>query len=500
MDLIPVIGLEIHVQLKTASKMFCSCSNRGEDALPNTTICPVCLGYPGTLPVINRRAVEFAGMFAKAIGAELAGFSKFDRKNYFYPDLPKGYQISQYDLPVVKGGKIVSSIKMPDGSRREFSVRLTRAHLEEDAAKLQHMGDGSSLVDFNRAGTPLLEIVSEPDLKSPEEAKAFLEELRLLVRYLGISDADMEKGHLRCDANISLKLGVDGKFNPKTEVKNVNSFRSVERALDYEIKRQTKLWLDDKPPMETTTRGWDDDRGITVLQRVKEEANDYRYFPEPDLVPLMPAALAEELRLMLPELPAARRMRFIEEYGLTMADAVTLVEDKEFADFMESVASELGVWFKDNGVVFADDAARRAAFGKLISGWLLTKMRGVYSETGRDLSSSKATAENIAELMAMVHTSKVTGANALVILTEMVENGGDPSDICEARNLGQLSDSGEIEAVARNIIGANEKVVADYRAGRGNAIQFLVGQVMKATRGKAPPEVARELLERLLKE
>jgi aspartyl-tRNA(Asn)/glutamyl-tRNA(Gln) amidotransferase subunit B len=503
MNLVPVIGLEIHVQLKTRSKMFCGCDNRGENAPPNTTICPVCLGFPGTLPVINKQAVAFASMVAQGLGAEFAGFSKFDRKNYFYPDLAKGYQISQYDLPVVKGGVLRASVKdssAADGSgKREFAVRITRAHLEEDAAKLTHVGDGSSLVDYNRAGTPLLETVTEPDMKSPEEARAFLEEFRLLMRYLGVSDADMEKGHLRCDANISLKDGPDGELHAKTEIKNINSFKSVERALDYEIKRQTKLWLDGEIPSVSSTRGWDDDRGITVLQRTKEEANDYRYFPEPDLPPLHPAELAARLGLVLPELPEARRRRFVAEFGFSAIDADALVDDKEFADFTERVASELDSWLRQHSIVFASDEERRAAFGRLLSGWLLTKLRGVFSDRHLSLADSKASEENIAELIAMVHTGKVTGANAVIILDEMVVNGGDPSDICQARNLGQIEDASEIEAAAGNVIAANEKVVADYRGGKLNAIQFLVGQVMKLTRGKASPELAREILEKLLK-
>ncbi len=512
MNLEPVIGLEIHVQLKTASKMFCRCSNRGEYESPNVTVCPVCLGHPGTLPVVNAQAVEFGVLVGLALGCTVTEKSKFDRKNYFYPDLPKGYQISQYDLPIVSKGMLRVSVPVSDGQRRDIEVRIHRAHLEEDAAKLVHAEDGSSsYVDFNRGGTPLIEIVTEPDMRSPAEAKAFLQELRLMMRYLGVSDADMEKGHLRCDANISLREvpehdRVDdwkSQLNPKTEVKNINSFRAVERALDFEIKRQTKLWLDGKPVMKQSTRGWDDVRGITVEQRTKEDASDYRYFPEPDIPPLMLRDLAETLRGRIPELPEARRRRFSEEYGFTEADSRTFCDDKELADYAEHVMSELQEWVSSKTL---DDGSGehwekcREQFSKLVSGWLLTKLGGVMSERKiHHLKDLRITPENFAELLTMIHRQEVTGMNALVLLGEMATTGGDPSVIMQEMNLGQMDDTAELEMVAKNVIAANPKVVEDWKSGKTNAVQFLVGQMMKATRGKAPPELARTLIEEELK-
>lgn len=506
----PVIGLEIHVQLKTATKMFCRCSNRGEYEPPNTTICPVCMGHPGVLPVVNKRAVEFGVLAGLAMEGRIADFSKFDRKNYFYPDLPKGYQISQFDLPIVSGGTVRFEVKGEDGKRYEKSVRLHRIHLEEDAAKLAHSEDKTaSYVDYNRGGTPLIEIVTEPDLSTPAEAKAFLQELRLIMRYLGVSDADMEKGHLRCDANISLREVPDDPeneewmsvFNMKTEVKNINSFRSVERALDFEIKRQTKLWLDGKPPRVGATRGWDDAKGVTVEQRTKEEANDYRYFPEPDIPPMRLLELAEEMRRRVPELPAARRARLMEEYGFTEDDARTLVEDRELGDFAERVHSELIEWVSSS--MPADAAtqdARRPELTRLVAGWVISKLGGVLTEQKlHHLKETKLDAENFAELLALLYDKKLTGQNALVILAEMARTGADPSVIMEEKNLGQLEDDGELVAVAGNVVAANPKAVEDWKAGKQNAVMFLVGQVMKATRGKANPEKARETIEAELK-
>ncbi len=495
----PVIGLEIHVQLKTATKMFCGCPNVTDEAPANTAICPVCLGLPGVLPVVNRQAVEFAAKVGKGLGSEVAAFSKFDRKNYFYPDLPKGYQISQFDLPVVAGGEVKATVWAQGVAKKTVSVRLVRAHLEEDAAKLQHGANGATFVDFNRAGTPLLEIVSEPDLRSAEEAKAYLQEMRLTLRYLGVSDADMEKGQLRCDANVSLRPVGSQELFTKTEIKNINSFRSVERALDYEIKRQTALWLDGKAPTVSTTRGWDDEKGATVEQRAKESMGDYRYFPDPDLPPLTPALALALLEGRMPELPEARRQRFVEEYGFTVYDAAILCDDSAFANFTEQVASELAEWLKDFDPKL-DEAGRRAVVAKLVGGWLLTKLRGVMSERKLALEAIHATAENVAELLGMVHAGKVTGTNALVVLDEMVFVGGDPSVICEEKNLGVMEDTSELDLVARNVIEANPKAVADFRGGQANALQFLVGQMMKMTRGKSRPETARELIEKVLAE
>lgn len=492
--------------------MFCPCSNRGEHEPPNTTVCPVCLGHPGTLPVLNRQAVKFGVLIGHAIGGTIADHSKFDRKNYFYPDLPKGYQISQFDLPIVKGGKLAVKMKEKDGRSRTFEVGITRLHLEEDAAKLHHASDGrSSLVDFNRSGTPLAEIVTEPDMHSPAEAKTFLQKLRLMMRYLGVSDADMEKGHLRCDANVSLREipsdpAVEDwarQYNPKTEIKNLNSFRTVERALDYEIKRQTKLWLDGKPVAVQSTRGWDDDRQITVEQRTKEESSDYRYFPEPDLPPLELLELADDLKGRVPELPEARRARFMEEYGFSEDAARTMCDNMHLADYAEKVFSELQEWAgteaRSEGRELDWDS-ERPAFTKLVSGWVLTKLRGVMTEHKIDIRTLKITPENFAELMNMIAGKKVTGPNALIILEEMALTGADPSVIMEEKNLGQIQDDSELKAAVKDVIAQNEKVVGDYLGGKESAIMFLVGQVMKLTHGKADPEVAKQMLEKELKQ
>ncbi|MEA3249312.1 MAG: Asp-tRNA(Asn)/Glu-tRNA(Gln) amidotransferase subunit GatB [Patescibacteria group bacterium] len=499
MRLEPVIGLEIHVQLKTRTKMFCSCPNQEADS-PNTNICPVCVGHPGVLPNTNSKAVHDAMVMSKALGATISECSKFDRKNYFYPDLPKGYQISQFDMPVGLGGKLEFRINEGKDDERTVRIGITRLHLEEDAAKLHHTGaNKASLVDYNRSGTPLVEIVSEPDVRSPDEAKAFLQELRLIMRYLGVSDADMEKGNLRCDANISMREVPDDpaneewaeQLNPKTEIKNLNSFKAVERALEHEIKRQTKLWLDKKAPAIESTRGWDDARGVTVEQRTKESASDYRYFPEPDLPQMDLIALQRDEPIMVPELPKARRQRFMEEYGLSRREAKTMCDQKELADYAERVFSELGAWINGEGEKpLTEDRA-----AKLVSGWLLTKLQGVMTEHKLDIRTLKITPENFAELLSMIHTNKVTGPNALVILTEMTMGGADPSQIMNEKNLGQMGDMDELRGVAKKAIKNNPKAVEDWKGGKESAIQFLVGQVMKATRGKAPPEEARRLLE-----
>jgi aspartyl-tRNA(Asn)/glutamyl-tRNA(Gln) amidotransferase subunit B len=505
----PVIGLEIHVQLKTNTKMFCRCSNRGEYEAPNVTICPICMGHPGVLPVVNKKAVEYGVLAGLAVSGKISGFSKFDRKNYFYPDLPKGYQISQSDLPIVLGGGLTVTVPDGRGGKYEKYIRLHRIHLEEDAAKLVHADDGkASYVDYNRGGTPLIEIVSEPDMSTPAEAKAFLQELRLIMRYLGVSDADMEKGHLRCDANISLREIPENPpneewmsvLNMKTEVKNINSFKSVERALDFEIKRQTKLWLDGKPPRIGSTRGWDDAKGITVEQRLKEEANDYRFFPEPDLPPMRLTELAEDMRHRVPELPEARRVRLMDEYGFTLDDARIMVEDKALGEFAEQVMSELSGWVTSLGADQADEATRRDDFARLVSGWLLSKLGGVMTDQHlHSLKDTKITPENFAELLALLYTKKLTGQNALVILAEMTTSPVSPTDIMNEKNLGVMEGGDELLLVAGNIVVANPKAVEDWKAGKANAVMFLVGQVMKVTRGKADPAQARAAVEEELK-
>ncbi|MEK7481553.1 MAG: Asp-tRNA(Asn)/Glu-tRNA(Gln) amidotransferase subunit GatB [Patescibacteria group bacterium] len=488
MQLETVIGLEIHVQLKTKSKMFCSCDNAGEFAPPNTTICPICVGHPGTLPVPNRTAIEWSVKAAKAIGCRINPVSKFDRKHYFYPDLPKGYQISQYDQPIGVDGALDVDV---DG--KPVRVRFERLHLEEDAAKNFHR-DGATLVDFNRCGTPLMEIVTKPDMRTPAQAKTFLQELRRIMRAVGVSDADMEKGHLRCDANISLRPAGEEKLYPKTEIKNINSFRSVERALTFEIERQTKLWNDGTPVDRLSTRGWNDDRGSTEEQRVKEEAADYRYFPDPDLPPMNLREI--EAAVTLPELPQATRTRLMREYALSPEDAFTLTESREWISFTEAVFSELYAWL--SSLPAEERKPEHATLGKLTGGWLTSKLLGKMGERGMALSDLKITPEDFAELVTLVATEKVSSTGAQKLLDLMLDSGADPSHLMEEHGLGQVRDAAVIEAAVARVIEGNPDAVAKYRAGKTEVIKFLLGMVMKETEGKADPRVAEELLKNKL--
>ncbi|HEX9664462.1 MAG TPA: Asp-tRNA(Asn)/Glu-tRNA(Gln) amidotransferase subunit GatB [Patescibacteria group bacterium] len=503
----PIIGLEIHVQLKTKSKMFCGCDNTGENQPPNTTICPICLGHPGTLPVINKQAVDWSVMAALAINCQIPQISKFDRKNYFYPDLPKGYQISQFDLPIGLEGFLEIEI---DGQLKKIGLR--RLHLEEDAAKLIH-GKNESLVDFNRSGTPLMEIVTKPDIRSPREAKIFLRELRKITRYLEVSEADMEKGHLRCDANISLRpLEVDDEFYPKTEIKNINSFRAVERALEYEFQRQTRLWDEKNPPRQQSTRGWNDDKQITEEQRLKEESADYRYFPEPDLPPLrFEADSIQLISTSLPELPAAKKKRFIEMYGFTADDAQILTDEKELAHFTEQVISELKEWLStlekseklDQEKVWPRRQRRgwqknKKELVKLTAGWLISKLFKLLNENNLSIKQSKVTPENFAELISIIYQGKINSTVAQQVLEEMFAKGSDPSQIIEEKGLEQVSDESQLEKIVNHVIANNPDELAKYKAGKTALFQFFVGQVMKETKGKANPEVVAKLLKKKL--
>ncbi len=489
MDLIPVIGLEIHIQLKTRRKMFCDSPNVLGDALPNTAICPVCTGAPGTLPVANQQAIDFTVMAGLALNCDIPAESKFDRKSYFYPDLPKGYQISQYDQPIAVDGNLVVG---------EGLIRIERIHLEEDAAKLIHpAGSSASLVDFNRAGTPLVEIVTRPDFTSPAQAKAFLQELQRIARYLGISDADMEKGQLRCDANVSLKPTDNDTLYPKTEIKNMNSFASVERALTHEIERQGELWEAGSPPAVQSTRGWDDARGKTIEQRIKEEAHDYRYFPEPDLPPLRftPEHIAL-IKAKMPELPAARRDRFQTMYGFSVADAEVLVSDKRLGEYAEQVVSELKAW------LIAEDPAggkhhwehRKAELVKLTGGWLVNKLLGLLNEAKQGIVDTTITPENFAEFIKLLYQGRINQPAAREVLKEMFATGNDPSVIVEEKNLGLIADEGTLSDMIDEVLAVNESSVSAYRAGKKQALQFLVGQVMAKTRGRADPKILNTLL------
>lgn len=502
-----VIGLEVHVQLKTKSKMFCGCDNAGDEKPPNTTVCPICLGHPGTLPVANEQAVKWSVMSAMALNCEIPQISKFDRKHYFYPDLPKGYQISQYDQPIGVNGKI--TVTLEDGTTKE--IRVHRLHLEEDAAKLTH-SDKGSFVDFNRAGTPLMEIVSEPDIRSAEEAKAYLQEMRAIMRYLGVSDADMEKGHMRCDANISLRpTDIDDprQLYPKTEIKNVNSFRHVERALKYEITRQTELWEEGSPPDETTTRGWNDTEQRTEEQRTKEEAADYRYFPEPDLPPLhFGYNLSEEevkkgiidirhLEAELPELPAKKRERFMKEYGLPPASINYIVYDADLAGYFEQVVSELHDWAHNLKEVDWDK--EKSKLIKSAAGWLDSKLMKLVADEEKTIKDTKVTPENFAELITMLHKGEINSSIGQKVLEFMHKKGGDPSNIVQDNNWGLVTDTGALEEAAKKAIDANPDAVSDFKAGKENALQFLLGQVMKETKGQAAPEAVMKILKDNLK-
>ncbi len=508
MNLTPVIGLEIHVQLKTKSKMFCSCDNSGEDKPANTTICPVCMGHPGVLPVINQEAVKWTIMAGLALHCQIPPSFGFERKNYFYPDLPKGYQITSSSNPPCIGGFL--EIDAKEGKKK---IRLNHIHLEEDAAKNFHSADGKhTLVDYNRASTPLMEIVTEADIRSPQDAKIFLQELRQIMRYLEISDADMEKGHLRCDANISLtdQIDEDGnvlKFYPKTEIKNLNSFRSVERALEYEIKRQNKLWAENKTPHQAT-RGWDDDKGVTEEQRTKEEAHDYRYFPEPDLPPINLSAKnsqinIEKLEQLRPELPQARRARFMAEFSLSGENAKILTEDKGLANFFEQTMSELRAWLIALEEMEGDEEekwqAGREKLSKLTANWLINKLIAIAYKDNKDINTcQEITPENFAEFVTLVYQSKVNSTIAQKILEKMCQTGKDPSVIL-LEDIEKDENGQSLDKIIAEIIKNNQEQVAQYKKGKETVIQYFIGQVMKATKGQGNPEEAKDLLIKELK-
>ncbi|MEJ0021936.1 MAG: Asp-tRNA(Asn)/Glu-tRNA(Gln) amidotransferase subunit GatB [Candidatus Doudnabacteria bacterium] len=488
-DYEPVIGLEVHVQLKTSSKMFCRSKNAEADQ-PNIHICEVCTGQPGTLPVINEEAVKKAVMVGLALNCNIAEYSKFDRKNYFYPDLPKGYQISQFDMPINGRGQMKLAV---NGETR--TIGITRAHLEEDAGKLVHPpGANYSLVDYNRAGTPLLEIVSEPDIRSSEEARHYLQELQNLMRYLNVSDADMEKGHLRCDANISLRKKGEKGFPPyKVEIKNMNSFKSVASAIEFEIRRQTEI-LDGGEIPKLETRGWADDKAITVSQRSKEESQDYRYFPEPDLPVLhFTKDYLSGLKRELPELPKARKQRFISEFGLAEKDAQTLVSYKELAEYFEHVATELAEWFEAEHVKDAGNS------GQTVANWVLGPFLAAINEHNLLPRDSKVTEENFAELIKMIRQGKVSNLAAKDVFAKMFETGEDPHVILDQLGLHQVSDESVILEAVKKTISENPKGVADARTKGDKALGFLIGQVMKELKGKGNPQIINEILKRELK-
>jgi len=500
-----IIGLEVHAQLQTKSKMFCRCSTDYASTPPNTHVCPVCLGMPGVLPAINQQAVEYTMMTALALNCEISEYTKFDRKNYPYPDLMKGYQISQYDAPVGHHGYLDIEA---DGQRKRAGI--TRVHLEEDVAKLLHRtspdGETYSLVDVNRSGVPLMEIVGEPDLRSPEEARQYLMVLHSILQYLGVSTANMEDGSFRCDANISIRPEDNAESLAKVEVKNMNSFRAVYRALEYEAKRQRKAAEAGKKLVQET-RGWLEEKEITVAQRSKEYAHDYRYFSEPDLPPLViNRERVEEIRAKLPELPEARRERFMTEYGLPLYDASLLTSSQAMADYFEDclrIARYKEIPKKDS--ISQIDEEFNRLFGdkaKTVGNWLLGEVSRIMNANNIDMGyfRERVSPQRLVSLTDLVVKGDVSGTAAKPVLEEMFSKGKDANEIIAKRGLSQISDTGELERVVNQVIQDNPQAVADYRAGKEPALKFLVGQVMKATKGRASPQLANELLKKNLEE
>ena len=479
-----VIGLEIHAELKTESKMFCDCLNDPEAKEPNINICPICLGHPGTLPVINQKAVELVIKTALSLNCRISDSSKFDRKNYFYPDLPKNYQISQYGLPLSLKGFL-------ELNGKKISIR--EIHLEEDTGKLVHpAGADYSLVDFNRAGVPLMELITEPDIRSGQEARQFGEELQLILRYLGVSEANMEKGQMRCEVNISLKSDKK-ELGTKVEIKNLNSFRAVERSIDYEIKRQGDL-LESVQKVIQETRGWDENKQKTFSQRTKEEAQDYRYFPEPDLPPLTElTVISQRLSTELLELPQAKRQRFSQEYKLPQADIDTLVVSKGLADYFEQIVSELETWLKIKSI------SDKQPLIKLTTNYLLTELQKLLLVSKTKIEDCQISPENFAEFITLIQQKEISSSAAQKVLQEMFQTGIDPSHIVEDKKLRQVSDEEELIKIVNRVIKENPQPVKDYQSGKGNALQFLIGQVMAASQGQANPEIVDKILKNKLK-
>ena len=472
MKYLVTIGLETHVQLNTLSKMFCACSTRyGEQ--PNTHVCPVCLGYPGAMPVMNKEAVRLTVMTGLMIGSEISEYSKFDRKSYFYPDMPKNYQISQYDKPLCIGGGVDIDI---DGKKR--AINVTRIHLEEDVAKNTHMKNHSG-VDFNRAGVPLMEVVSEPDMASPEEAFAYLHALKQILLYVGVSGCNLEEGNVRCDVNCSVRPEGQKELGTKTEIKNMNTFKGVLNALKYEIPRQIEV-LKSGGVIHQETRRWDVDSAVTLGMRTKEDAQDYRYFPEPDLMPVvLSRENVEEWRGLLPELPRERRERIIREYSLPEYDAGVLVVDKAVVDYFETAAAMCGNY-------------------KAISNWIMTEMLRLLSEREMEISDIAMKPEALADLVRLVDNRTLNSTKAKEVFEILFEKGGMPEDIVSEFGLAQVSDSGEIGQMVEKAIAENPKSAADYRNGKKAAAKFLVGQVMRLSKGKADPQVVGKLVEKCL--
>ena len=471
-----VIGLEVHAQLQTNTKIFCGCETKfGEDA--NTRTCPVCIGMPGVLPVLNKKVVEYAIRTGLATHCTISPLSRFARKNYFYPDLPKGYQISQYELPICEHGYLEIVV---DGAIKR--IGLTRIHLEEDAGKNLHTSEsGASLVDLNRAGTPLMEIVSEPDIRTAEEASEYLQKLRAILRYIDVSDADMEKGNFRCDANVSIRPVGAQEFGTRAEIKNVNSFKFVQKAIEYEIKRQAQL-LDEGGRVVQETRLFDSAKGVTFSMRSKEEAHDYRYFPEPDLVPVVVTQeTIEDIRKTIPELPDAKRERFAKEYGLPEYDAGMLTQSRALASYYE-------------------EAVKLSGQPKVVSNWIMGELMRLLNVDGREIDACPMGPDRLAGLVKMIESGVISTKIAKTVFEEMYKSGKDAETVVKEQGLVQVSDTGAIETIIEGVIKANPAQHADYKAGKEKLFAFFVGQVMKASKGKANPDVVNQLLKKKLSE
>jgi aspartyl-tRNA(Asn)/glutamyl-tRNA(Gln) amidotransferase subunit B len=476
------IGLEVHAQLKTRSKMFCGCKVE-YGAEPNTHTCPVCLGLPGALPVMNGEALRLTARAGLMLGCDIPAVCKFDRKNYYYPDMPKNYQISQYDQPLCLGGGVpLHDTAYPKDVQKSIAtpgkvIRLTRIHLEEDVAKSFHLETASG-IDFNRAGTPLMEIVSEADIASPEEAFAYLTALRQILVYGGISDADMEKGQMRCDVNVSVRPVGQKEYGTKIELKNLNTVSGVRRALAFEIERQIEL-VSKGVKLDQETRRWDDDRGETTLMRIKESAHDYRYFPDPDLLPVRTPKIVEAAKEGMPELPQAKRERFVSQYEVSPYDAAVLADDKALADYFEA-------------------AAKGSPKPKSVANWIINDLLSALSAASLDLSACPIPPGHIAELTALIEGGTISGRQGKEVFAEMMVSGKQPAVIVEEKGLKQVSDTGAIEAFCDEVIAANPASVADYKSGKEAALNFLKGQVMKLSKGKANPALAGEILAKKL--
>ena len=492
-----VIGLEVHVQLQTQSKMFCSCRSDYQAAEANTRVCPVCLGLPGTLPVINRKAVEYTIMTGLALNCRIPGYCKFDRKNYPYPDLMKGYQITQYDMPLAVEGylELESFLGEQDSAKRRIGI--TRVHLEEDVAKLQHRlsnnDDTYSLVDVNRSGVPLMEIVSEPDMRSAEEAREYLTTLHAILQYLGVSTANMQDGSFRCDANISIRPKGMEEFGTRSEVKNMNSFRSVYQAIQFEVDRQRQV-IESGGRVVQETRGWIDERSVTVSQRSKEQAHDYRYFPEPDLPPLnIDGAWVEGLRGLLPELPPQRRVRFAHQYAVSDYDARLLTSSKDMADYFENTLDTK----RQSGTVPAPELE---VFAKSASNWILGDISRLMNLENGDVAGLKVTPDHLYELISLVKDGSISVTMAKTVLEDAFTSGDSPVKIVKEKGYTQISDSASVKTVVAEAIAANPRAVVDFMNGKDTATRYLVGQVMKITKGQAKPELVNQLVLESLEE